>query len=192
MPVLTAGIVAAVASPVVAWLPRRRRAARGRRRAGAARARRDRGGRDARDPRRGITERGSRPQLSTCTGRQDKIAGWLQGPGSRSEQGATQAKQDAQLGALSTVVPALLGGRRATASRSSPRSPSSSSLTALSLFFLLKDGPTIRAWAERHLGRPAAGGAHDHPARAAVAARLLPRRHDRRRVQRGRGRARAR
>jgi predicted PurR-regulated permease PerM len=28
-------------------------------------------------------------------------------------------------------------------------------LTALSLFFLLKDGPTIRAWGERHLGLPA-------------------------------------
>ena len=27
-------------------------------------------------------------------------------------------------------------------------------LTALSLFFLLKDGPTIRAWGERHLGMP--------------------------------------
>jgi putative heme transporter len=27
-------------------------------------------------------------------------------------------------------------------------------LTALSLFFLLKDGPTIRAWGERHLGIP--------------------------------------
>ena len=27
-------------------------------------------------------------------------------------------------------------------------------LTALSLFFLLKDGPEIRAWGERHLGVP--------------------------------------
>ena len=29
------------------------------------------------------------------------------------------------------------------------------SLTALSLFFLLEDGPKIRAWGERHLGVPA-------------------------------------
>ena len=29
-------------------------------------------------------------------------------------------------------------------------------MTALSLFFLLKDGPTIRAWTERHLGVPRA------------------------------------
>jgi putative heme transporter len=29
-------------------------------------------------------------------------------------------------------------------------------LTALSLFFLLKDGPVIRAWGERHFGVPAA------------------------------------
>ena len=28
------------------------------------------------------------------------------------------------------------------------------SLTALSLFFLLKDGPMIKAWAERHMGVP--------------------------------------
>ncbi len=28
-------------------------------------------------------------------------------------------------------------------------------MTALSLFFLLKDGPTIRAWTEQHLGVPA-------------------------------------
>ena len=28
------------------------------------------------------------------------------------------------------------------------------SFTALSLFFFLKDGPVIRAWAERHLGVP--------------------------------------
>jgi putative heme transporter len=32
------------------------------------------------------------------------------------------------------------------------------SFTALSLFFLLKDGPQIRAWAERHMGVPKAVG----------------------------------
>ena len=32
------------------------------------------------------------------------------------------------------------------------------SFTALSLFFLLKDGPVIRAWAERHMGLPDAVG----------------------------------
>ena len=32
------------------------------------------------------------------------------------------------------------------------------SFTALSLFFLLKDGPLIRAWAERHMGVPHAVG----------------------------------
>ena len=32
------------------------------------------------------------------------------------------------------------------------------SFTALSLFFLLKDGPVIRAWAERHMGVPAPVG----------------------------------
>jgi predicted PurR-regulated permease PerM len=32
------------------------------------------------------------------------------------------------------------------------------SFTALSLFFLLKDGPLIRSWAERHMGVPSAVG----------------------------------
>ena len=59
-------------------------------------------------------------------------------------------------------------------------------LTALSLLFLLKDGPQIRAWSERHLGLPAPVAKIDQPARARLAARLLPRRHDRRRLQRGR------
>ena len=56
-------------------------------------------------------------------------------------------------------------------------------LTALSLFFLLKDGPEIRGWAEAH-GVPRVGT--HHRARAAVAARLLPGRHARGPVQRRR------
>ena len=47
---------------------------------------------------------------------------------------------------------------------------------------------TISAWGESHMGVPRAGRADDHPADDRVAARLLPRRHDRRGVQRGRRR----
>ena len=57
-------------------------------------------------------------------------------------------------------------------------------MTVLSLFFLLKDGPTIRRWAEEHMGVPmpvAQTVTGSHPA---VAAGLLLRRHDRRDVQR--------
>ena len=62
------------------------------------------------------------------------------------------------------------------------------SFTALSLFFLLKDGPQIRRWAERHMGVPHDVGRIDHRAHAAGAARLLHRRHGRRGVQRDRDR----
>ena len=55
------------------------------------------------------------------------------------------------------------------------------SFTALSLFFLLKDAPTIGGLVERHLGVPVPV-AHAMLGRIAeLAARLLPRRHDRRR-----------
>ena len=82
---------------------------------------------------------------------QNTIEGWLQDLGidpSTAENAKDTASASAQRGLQ----------RCSTASsrdsRSSPRWSSSSSLTALSLFFLLKDGPTIRRWAERHLGVP--------------------------------------
>ena len=63
------------------------------------------------------------------------------------------------------------------------------SFTVFSLFFLLKDGPKLHAWTDRHLGVPA-------PAAATITggvihgdAPLLPRRDDRRRLQRRRSSA---
>jgi putative heme transporter len=81
----------------------------------------------------------------------DKISGWLQDAGvsakaaDKAESGANDGVSDAfhfllvgaasALSALASVVVFL-------------------SFTALSLFFLLKDGPVIRSWAERHSGVP--------------------------------------
>jgi predicted PurR-regulated permease PerM len=80
-----------------------------------------------------------------------KIGGWLQDAGvsadaaDKAQSGASSAVSDAfhflltgvssGLSALASLVVFL-------------------SFTALSLFFLLKDGPAIRAWAERHSGVP--------------------------------------
>ena len=50
------------------------------------------------------------------------------------------------------------------------------SFTALSLFFLLKDGPQIRAWTERHMGLPPAVATRDHGPHPRRAAGLLRRR----------------
>jgi predicted PurR-regulated permease PerM len=81
----------------------------------------------------------------------DKISGWLKDVGV-----GTQTAEDAQSGASDSVSQAfhllLVGvasGLRALASV-----VIFLSFTALSLFFLLKDGPVIRRWAERHSGVP--------------------------------------
>jgi hypothetical protein len=64
------------------------------------------------------------------------------------------------------------------------------SFTALSLFFFLKDGPVIRAWAERHLGVPRPSATSSSAARCSRCG-IFRGRHRRRRVQRDRHRPRA-
>jgi putative heme transporter len=71
--------------------------------------------------------------------------------------GVDQSKAEAANGdasdSLSSILPTLLHGvAKGIASLSSLAF--FLSLTALSLFFLLKDGPQIRAWSERHWGVP--------------------------------------
>ena len=148
-PVIAAGVVAAVASPVVAWLERRGL------------------------PRTvgavlvllalialgvvifavilgGITSQvdAVRDQLASA---KDTLAGWLTDVGVDRESAET-AKEDAS-SAASAAVPALLegigGGLKSLSSLAFFLA-----LTALSLIFLLKDGPQIRAWAEGHMGVP--------------------------------------
>jgi predicted PurR-regulated permease PerM len=80
-----------------------------------------------------------------------KIEGWLHDLGVSSDS-AQQANSDASAGlskGFHALVTGVASGIAALASLAVFLS-----FTALSLFFFLKDGPTIRAWIERHLGVP--------------------------------------
>jgi putative heme transporter len=83
----------------------------------------------------------------------DRIQGWLQDLGVSSDS-AQQANSDASAG-LSKGFHALVTGV-ATGIEALASLAVFLSFTALSLFFFLKDGPVIRSWAERHLGVPPA------------------------------------
>jgi len=148
-PVLTAAVVAAVASPLVGWLRRRGL------------------------PRSlssallllgvvtlgvvvvvviiaGVTSQstGIAHQLSEAT---TKIEGWLKDLGVSADS-AGAAKDDADsstTAAVSTLLHGVSSGLETLSSL-----VFFGALTALSLFFLLKDGPQIRAWGERHLPIP--------------------------------------
>lgn len=82
----------------------------------------------------------------------DRIQGWLEDLGVSADS-AQQANDDAG-GSFSDAFHALLNGVGTGLSALASLAVFLS-FTALSLFFLLKDGPMIRAWAERHLGVPA-------------------------------------
>jgi predicted PurR-regulated permease PerM len=149
MPVVTAAIVAAVLEPVLSLL-RRRGVPRG---AGAAivllavialavgltvliLT--------------GIGSQGAELR-SDLHGAADKLSGWLQDAGVSADK-ADAAKNDASDGVSSAFHVLLVGvgaGLSALASLAIFLS-----FTVLSLFFLLKDGPAIRDWAERHAGVP--------------------------------------
>jgi putative heme transporter len=80
-----------------------------------------------------------------------EIEDWLKDIGV-SDGKAHQANQDASSGAsdsYNALLHGVLGGIEKLSSL-----VFFLAMTALSLFFLLKDGPTIRSWAERHLGVP--------------------------------------
>jgi len=82
----------------------------------------------------------------------DTIAGWLTDLGI-DQSTVTKAKQDAS-DAVSSAVPALLKGLGAGLTALSSLAVFLA-FTALSLFFLLKDGPLIRDWLEGHTRLPA-------------------------------------
>jgi predicted PurR-regulated permease PerM len=150
MPVITAGIMAAVMSPLVGVL-QRRRIPRGAAAAlllvlivvcGVALGALIIGG-----------IAGEAKELKTdLAAAADTVRGWLQDAGV-SAGAASEAKDDASAGvsdAFHTLLVGVAGGLTALASL-----VVFLSFTALSLFFLLKDGPVIRAWTERHMGVPA-------------------------------------
>ena len=82
---------------------------------------------------------------------QTTIQGWLQDLGIGAESAAARPRTPAARRRRSS---ALLGGLAAGVKALSSLA-FFLALTALSLFFLLKDGPVIRAWGERHFGVPA-------------------------------------
>ena len=148
-PVITAAVVAAVASPLVRWLE-----ARGLGRAVAAVlilvALVILGAAVMVIVVGGITGQADElgAQLASA---KDTVAGWLTDMGV-DRDAAQNAKDDAS-STVSSVVPALLEGVGAGVKRLSSLA-FFLALTALSLIFLLKDGPQIRRWAEGHMRVP--------------------------------------
>ena len=149
LPLIAAGIVAAVASPVVAWMhkhgvPRGLAAALmllaivlvaiGMTLAVVG----------------GIVGQASSAE-SHLSGAQEKITGWVEDLGVDHGK-AEDAKDDTSSGtteSAKTLLHGVAGGLSALSSI-----VFFLAMTTLSLFFLLKDGPTIRAWTEQHLGVP--------------------------------------
>jgi putative heme transporter len=79
---------------------------------------------------------------------QDTMAGWLRDLG--VDAGAAESAKEDASSAVSSAVPALLHGVAAGLKELSSL-VFFLGLTALSLFFLLMDGPTIRHWTEGHM-----------------------------------------
>jgi len=149
LPVLTAGVIAAVAAPIVRWLAANR------------------------IPRAlgalvvmllivaagtlafylvidGITSE-TASISHALTSAADKMEGWLKdlGVSAPAASGANQDASSGASGAFDSLVHGLAGGIEALSSI-----VFFLAMTVLSLFFLLKDGPTIRAWIERSMGVP--------------------------------------
>jgi predicted PurR-regulated permease PerM len=95
---------------------------------------------------------GQRDEISTAlTSAVTKIEGWVEDVGvseSSAESAGSTATKDAQQ-AVSTLLNGVVHGIRGLASLLFGLS-----FAALSLFFILKDGPGMRDWIDRHLGLP--------------------------------------
>jgi putative heme transporter len=149
LPVITAGVIASVASPLVRWL------------AGHGLAR----GLGAALLLLSIVALGAGVVVVIVAGitgqsgdlsshlsdAKDTVQGWLEDLGVDPSE-AEDAKNDAS-SSVSTGVSTLLHGV-ATGIKELSSLAFFLALTTLSLFFLLKDGPVIRSWGERHLGVP--------------------------------------
>ena len=150
-PVITAAVVASVASPLVGWL-RRHGVPRGLGSALLLLAIVALGVGVIVTIIAGITSQSSDAgaHLSDAT---STIEGWLKDLG--VDPGTAQHAKDQASSATTTAVTALLDGLK-TGITALSSLVFFGVLTALSLFFLLKDGPEIRAWGERHLDLPVA------------------------------------
>jgi predicted PurR-regulated permease PerM len=98
----------------------------------------------------GITGQSSALSAEAAAGA-DKIQGWLTSAGvdSSSASGATTTAKHATPQIISTLVHGIVNGIAGLASL-----VFGMSFAALGTFFLLKDGPTMRGWVDRHLGLP--------------------------------------
>jgi len=148
-PLLTAIVVAAVASPLVRWL-RAHRVPRG---IGAALVLV--GAAALAVGVVFIVLAGITSELDSSNANldkaKDKISSWLGDLGIKHDA-ANNAVHDVS-SAASTAIPAMLKGIASGLSSLSSLAVFLS-LTALSLFFLLLDAPTIRGWTERHMRVP--------------------------------------
>jgi len=147
-PVITAGILAAVLSPLVRMLSRHM--PRGAATAIVFLTVLVLGAALAVGVLAGITSEAKGLQ-GDLQGAVTKLQGWLQDAGVSADkaQGAGQDASSTVSGACHALLNGLGHGVKALGSLAVFLS-----FTALSLFFLLKDGPVIRGWAERHMGIP--------------------------------------
>jgi predicted PurR-regulated permease PerM len=149
IPVITASIIAAVLSPLVSWLARHKVGRGG----GAALVLLGviaLGVLIAVLLLSGVTSQAPelRKSLHTAV---DTLQGWAQDAGVSASK-AQAAGDDASSSvsdAFHTLLKGVASGISALASLAA-----FASFTVLSLFFLLKDGPVIRRWTERHMGLP--------------------------------------
>src|SRR4051794_21109858 len=149
MPVITAAIIAAVLSPLVRRLVGRR-VPRGVGTAIVLLGLVAAGALVGYIVLHGISEQG--PSLATELEKgADKVAGWLQDLGV-SKDSAQKAKDQADE-SVSSAFHFLLEGLGKSVGALGGLAVFLSFMV-LSLFFLLKDGPEIRGWAERHMGVP--------------------------------------
>ena len=149
VPVITAGIIAAVLSPVVSWL-----AAHGLGRGGGAAivflAVIALGGLILVLLLSGVTSQIPELQKS-LNAAVDKVQGWLSDAGVSTSK--AQGAGDDASASVSDAFHALLDGV-GTGVEALASLAAFLAFTALSLFFLLKDGPVIRRWTEHHMGVP--------------------------------------
>jgi predicted PurR-regulated permease PerM len=150
-PVITAAVVASVASPLVGWL-RRHGVPRGFGSALLLLAIVALGVGVIVTIIAGITSQSSDAGAHLSDAK-NMIEGWLKDLG--VDPGTAQHATDQASSSTSTAVTGLLDGLK-TGITALSSLVFFGVLTALSLFFLLKDGPEIRAWGERHLDLPVA------------------------------------
>ena len=113
----------------------------------------------------------------------DKIQGWLGDVGVDNAQKATEDVQETAPEVRTTLLSGVAAGIDGLKSL-----VFFLAFAVLSTLFVLKDGPVMRALHQPAHGHPPSGRQHRHGQHRQVAAQLLPRRDDHRRVQRRRDR----